>query len=298
MSKLKGIIFVLAGAISYGLLATFVRLAYADGYSAPEVTFSQYATGWLALGLLMIILKPKQSHLEGRARRKEMFQLMLGGTSYGLTGLFYYISVNYVPVSVAVVLLMQAIWMGVVLEALLQRRFPSGEQIISIVVALAGTAFAARLIQDGLVLNVAGVAWGMAAAVTYTIALTVAGKLAPRLNVLRKTFYVLTGSTVAVLIAGSFLLSGDFSISVFWKWGLLLALLGSVLPPLLFNQGFPHTGIGLGSILISIEIPVSVLMAAWLLNEKVGWLQILGVGLIILSIVIINKNFLLRRNKN
>ena len=39
---LKGTLFVAFGASSYGMLATFVKLAYEQGFTTAEVTTSQY----------------------------------------------------------------------------------------------------------------------------------------------------------------------------------------------------------------------------------------------------------------
>ncbi len=41
----KGILLVIIGAASYGILATMVALAYQDGYSTTEVVTSQYLLG-------------------------------------------------------------------------------------------------------------------------------------------------------------------------------------------------------------------------------------------------------------
>jgi hypothetical protein len=43
--------------------------------------------------------------------------------------------------------------------------------------------------------------------------------------------------------------------------GVVLALFEPIIPPLLMNAGFPLTGIGLGSIVSALELPVSVTMA-------------------------------------
>ena len=56
------------------------------------------------------------------------------------------------------------------------------------------------------------------------------------------------------------------------------------------NAGFPHTGLGLGSIVSSLELPVSVMMAFVILNEKVTALQWIGIVLIITAIVVMNIN--------
>jgi len=60
---------------------------------------------------------------------------------------------------------------------------------------------------------------------------------------------------------------------------------------MLLNAGFPLTGIGLGSIVSSLELPVSVTMAFFILNENVILSQWIGIMLIILAIVIMNINF-------
>ena len=74
------------------------------------------------------------------------------------------------------------------------------------------------------------------------------------------------------------------------SWGLLISLFGTILPPLLFTRGMPLTGMGLGAIIASVEIPVSVLMAHLLLKEPVSVLQWTGVMLILIAVVLMNNN--------
>jgi drug/metabolite transporter (DMT)-like permease len=59
-----------------------------------------------------------------------------------------------------------------------------------------------------------------------------------------------------------------FNFEIFLKWGVVLALFGTIIPPLLMNAGFPLTGIGLGSIVSALELPVSVTMAFVLLTRR------------------------------
>ena len=67
-----------------------------------------------------------------------------------------------------------------------------------------------------------------------------------------------------------------------------MALFGTIIPPILMNAGFPHTGIGLGSIVSTLELPVSVLMAFLILHESVILIQWIGIVLIIFAIVLMN----------
>ena len=82
-----------------------------------------------------------------------------------------------------------------------------------------------------------------------------------------------------------------FNFGIFLKWGIVLALFGTIIPPMLMNAGFPLTGIGLGSIVSALELPVSVLMAFFLLNENVVFIQWMGILLILVAIVIMNLKF-------
>ena len=55
---LKGVFLVGLGATSYGMLATFVKMAYGEGYTTAEVTSSQFLFG--IIGMLLINAFQKQ----------------------------------------------------------------------------------------------------------------------------------------------------------------------------------------------------------------------------------------------
>jgi drug/metabolite transporter (DMT)-like permease len=71
-------------------------------------------------------------------------------------------------------------------------------------------------------------------------------------------------------------------------WGLLIAIFGTILPPLLFTKGIPKTGIAMGNIISSLEIPVSTLSAMLVLQEVVSGFQWFGILLILMAVIIIN----------
>ncbi len=64
-----------------------------------------------------------------------------------MTGIFYAISVEELPASIAVVLLFQFTWIGVIIEAIANRTFPSRDKIISILILFAGTLFAGGVFE-------------------------------------------------------------------------------------------------------------------------------------------------------
>jgi drug/metabolite transporter (DMT)-like permease len=117
-----------------------------------------------------------------------------------------------------------------------------------------------------------------------------ANRVATNISSAQRSLYMLLGGAVIVFFFAIFTQNTPINYDIFYKWGILLALFGTVIPPMLMNAGFPLTGIGLGSIVSALELPVSVLMAYTILNETVIPSQWIGIILIILAIVIMNIN--------
>lgn len=306
----KGVLFVAVGASIFGMLATFVKLSYRDGYTTSEVTTSQFILGLLGLLILNLIQTKTSKKNLAKPTSKEVGMLMLAGTSLGFTSLFYYLSVQYINVSIAIVLLMQLVWISVVVESFLRRKFPTGKKLIATGIVLVGTCLATNLINLNVKLDWHGVLWGFLAAVSFTMTMFTSNTLVTHIPVLRKSLIMLCGGAVIVFIYLFFAQIGPlhfdvlkslylnftdntahikpFDYSIFYTYGFILALFGTIIPPTLFNLGFPKTGLGLGSIISSLELPVSVTMAFILLGEQVILIQWMGILLILFAIVLMN----------
>ena len=290
----KGVFLVALGATSYGMLATFVKLAYQEEFTTAEVTSSQFIYGIIGILLINLFQKIKNKNTALKASSKNIFQLMLAGTSLGMTSLFYYLAVKYIPVSIGIVMLMQTVWMGVLLEWFLDKKAPSQQKIISVIIVLIGTALAINIFEinfnDTTNNWPLGLMFGLLAATSFTTTMFTANKVALEISSAQRSLYMLLGGAVIVFTFGMITQVTPFNFEIFAKWGIILALFGTIIPPMLLNAGFPQTGIGLGSIVSSLELPVSVMMAFVLLNEQVLFIQWFGIVLIILAIVIMNIN--------
>ncbi len=293
-SVLKGVILVGLGASSYGMLATFVKLAYQENYTTAEVTISQFIYGILGMLLINAFQKSTSKTAVEKATPKNIFQLMLAGTSLGMTSVFYYLCVRYIDVSIAIVLLMQTVWMGVLLEWFLEKRKPSTQKTIAVLIVLLGTILATNILNSKVTIDWRGIFWGLLAAASFTTTMFTANRIAVGISSAQRSLYMLLGGAVIVFGFALFTQNTPFNFDIFLKWGIFLALFGTIIPPILMNAGFPITGIGLGSIVSALELPVSVLMAYIILNEKVVFIQWIGIILIIIAIIIMNikSNFL------
>lgn len=287
-NALKGSLYIALGASSYGMLATFVKIAYQESYTTAEVTLSQYGLGFLGLLILNLFQRKNSQSLSQKMDFKSTLKLIMAGSSLGLTSTFYYLSVQYIPVSAAIVLLMQTVWIGAVLETILYKKIPGTRKIISIVLVLIGTLLAVNIIKETAMINWKGFLYGMLAALSYTATMYSSNNIELHLPPLKRSLYMILGGLLVVMFIFHSSINREFSFGILLKWGILLSLFGTILPPLLFTKGMPLTGMGLGAIVASVEIPVSIFIAYIWLSEPVSLLQWFGILLILFAVVLMN----------
>ena len=186
---------------------------------------------------------------------------------------------------------MQTVWMGVLLEMILEKKLPSLQKITAVFIVLVGTVLATNIINNDIELDWRGIGWGILAAASFTATMFTANRVATEISSAQRSLYMLLGGAVIVFSFAFVTQNASFNLAIFMKWGIILSLFGTIIPPMLMNAGFPLTGIGLGSIVSALELPVSVMMAFVLLNEEVIFLQWVGILFIILAIIIMNINF-------
>ncbi|WP_299820712.1 DMT family transporter [uncultured Pontibacter sp.] len=289
---------VFLGACSFGILSTFVKLAYKEGFTLGDVTGTQVFFGLIFLWV-MVLLRKLLGGKSNSTSFREKLTLAAMGTSTGLVSIFYYKCVQTVPASIAILLLMQFTWMSLVVDAITKRKMPTASQVSMVLLVLVGTCLAGRLFSDQLPnFDLAGIGYGLLAAFCYTIFLAVNGKAGNNLHPFTKSALLLTGATILVftIFPPVFLVNGALMNGLF-KWGLVLSVFGTVLPPVLFAYGIPKTGLGLSAILSAAELPVAVFMSWVVLQEDVWPVQWLGVALILVAILAANWKTIFKKNK-
>ncbi|UUZ96176.1 DMT family transporter [Paenibacillus sp. P25] len=283
-SRLKASIMVLLGAASYGILSTFVKLAYQAGFKPSEVTGSQVLMGCAALWLFSLPLWGRIREISARDRWK----LMGAGTFTGLTGVFYYYSLTALDASFAVLLLFQFTWMGLLLDWILHGKTPGKFQIVAVGIILGGTLLASGMTTGHFQhVSIYGIGLGLLSVACYTLFIYFSGRVAVQVPALLRSTWMITGAAVAVslIYPPQFLWNGTLGQGL-WIWGALLGFFGMVIPSYLYAKGAPHIETGLSSILGAVEPPVVVLCSGLLLQEKTGWLQWLGIAFILAGMAV------------
>jgi drug/metabolite transporter (DMT)-like permease len=278
---LKNALLVFAGGWCYGVMVPLVHIAHSLGYSTAQIMVTQYAVGLVALGLAVALFSRRRVPL------KQVFQLagvgaVAAGVSFG-----YYHALALLPSAAAVTLLFQFVWMGVVLQAIIERKLPDRLTVLSVLVILFGTVLAAGLLDwKDTPLDPLGIFYGLLSALFYTAFLYLSGKVATGLPTLNRTLFTTTGSLVAsCLLIPGLVIGGSTFQGPTWL-SIPLALVGIVAPVLLIQKGAPGLPSGVTTIMASSELPSGILMGVLFINDPLGILEVIGVIIVLGGIVL------------
>ncbi|EGQ26252.1 MULTISPECIES: EamA family transporter [Sporosarcina] len=275
-------LFIVIGASCYGILSTIIKLAIHDGFTASEAVTAQYYTGFLLALIIFLFAKRSMPKLRGS------FPVLIAGLFTAITGTVYGKSVEYMPASLAVVLLFQFTWIGMLYECVAARRLPKKTEVVSLIFLFGGTILAAGLID----VDVSGIpwqgwAWGLAAAFSFAAFVTANQKPVPGMGVVTRLFLMSFYAAIAITFFQSpeIIWNGKLSEGL-WLYGAILGVFGIVLPIFLFSIGVPKVGAGMSSILSAMELPVAIIASMLLLGERLTLLQFLGILLVLFGMTL------------
>lgn len=275
---------VVIASSSYGILSTIVKLAMEAGYTSAEAITSQYVFGFVLALILLLITQRQLPKLSA----KGFGIIAAAGFFTATTGIVYGQSLNYLPASLAVVMLFQFTWIGLLIDCVMKRRLPSRAEAMSLPFLFAGTILAAGVFNVDLSgIPFEGWMYGLLSALSFAIFIQINSKPVEGVTMITRTFIV---SVVALLLislvlAPEIVWNGQLTGGL-WKYGIILGLFGIILPILLLSIAVPKVGGGLASILSAMELPVAICVSVWLLPETITGLQIAGIVLVLIGMTL------------
>jgi drug/metabolite transporter (DMT)-like permease len=288
---LKGALLVFFGACSFGVLTTLVKLSYQQGFTLGEVSGVQVFFGMIILWIILL-LRVSIQKIKINFTWRSSWKILLTGISTGLVSLCYYKSIQELPASIAILLLMQFTWISMLLEIILHKKYPTKMQWIAVVFILFGTYLAGNVYSiSNIPWSFEGIGFGLLAGFFYAVFIWANGRVGNQLVPVQKSALMISGSCIFIFLIfpPEFLWNGSLSQGL-TEWGLAFALFGTVIPPLFFAYGIPKIGVNVSAILSAAELPVAVFFSSWLLSEKVTLLQWTGILIILMAIIISNLN--------
>lgn len=275
---------IVIAASSYGILSTIVKVSMKHGFTSAEAITSQYLFGFILALILFVITQRTWPKLT----KSGMVTLLMAGIFTAITGIVYGQSLNYLPASLAVVMLFQFTWIGLFIECVIKKRLPSRLELISLAFLIAGTILAAGIIDVDLT-QIAWQGWalGLAAAFSFAAFLQVNSRTVEGITTIGRTFIlsIIALIVISIFLSPEIIWNGQLTAGL-WKFGLLLGLFGIILPILLFSIAAPKVGGALVPILSAMELPVAIIVSVIVLKESLTIIQVGGIILVLIGMVL------------
>ncbi|MFJ5761180.1 EamA family transporter [Neobacillus sp. NPDC093182] len=274
---------MLLAASLLGLTATIVNYLYKDGFRIQDLTNVQYG---FAVIIIWLIVLPAIGN-QKMPGRKTLCLLAGTGVSGACAIYFYFQSLTMLPVSLSIILLFQFSWIITLIDIIVKKKGAGFEKVAGMIIILFGTFLAVELTSVNLIdIPVIGVGLGLLAALCFAVSLYLPEYINNDSSVAFRSAITITISAVVIhiLYPPTYLTSGVLFKDGFLWWGILMALIGQVIPLLFMLISIPKIGGRMAGILGSIELPATIFFALIILKEEITWLRILGVLLILIGI--------------
>lgn len=291
---LNGFLITLAGALLFSTKAIFVKLAF-QATKVDAVTLLTlrmvFSLPFYMLALWLLRVEIKRSPL---SHRQWWLIFALGLLGYYLSSLFDFIGLQYISAGLERLILFLYPTFAVLLNRLLFRQRLSANQRWALLLTYAGIALAfwgELRLETGNALFWWGSFCVFICAVTYSFYLVGSGRIIPHVGANRFTAYAMLSSTFGVFL--HFLLSGGqwqvLTDAEVLPYGVLLAIVATVVPSFLLASGMKRIGSNNVAIISSIGPVSTILQAHFALGEPIYLTQIIGSVLVITGILLLGK---------
>jgi drug/metabolite transporter (DMT)-like permease len=276
----------LVGAL-WGLHGPAIKLAFAAGFTFPQLVLGEYVVGVFFFGIAVVL---EGARVPGGSR---FWALILLASLAGLgVPLFLFWAYRLGPIPIGATLLFLYVPFTQLINLCVTRQPPPRRQVVSAVLVVGGAVVAADFRNTANAANLHGAPFAILAAFCYAAFFAIAARLGHDATPSLRSFIT---CVVAILLLPAIAVAAGWTLvpavapaarAAFWL--LVLGVLFLVVPVFLVVRFIPRTGSGLGSILSSTELPVAVFSSALILGDRVGLLQAVGVALVLAGIALPN----------
>jgi len=281
MKRLTGILLIALSAASFGTLAIFGRYAYANGMDIFTVLCLRFTISASIMTLILLLRK------EPFPRGRILLQLIgMGALGYVGQSFLYLTAINYASAGLVALLLYLYPFFVMILSVIIFREQVTQLKMIALILALIGTA----LTVDPKGGQLIGALMAITAATIYSVYIIVGTNVMKHVSVVQSSTVIFAS---AGLVFGILMLvkGPHFPMhTTGWFPMLGIVLIATVIPVVAFLAGLEMIGPTNAAMLSTLEPVVTVLLAAWLFQERLNTIALLGGGLILLAVILLTRN--------
>jgi drug/metabolite transporter (DMT)-like permease len=287
MRRWSGILLIGVSAAAFGSLGILGRYAYADGLDAITLLFLRFS---LAAILMGVVLAFRREHLP---RGTTLVRLTgMGALGYVGQSYCYLTAVRYAsPGLVALLLYLYPVIVALLSILVLHEKL-TPIKIVALGLALVGLVFTVGP-EGG---QLTGILLAISAAGIYSVYIMVGNRVMKQVSAFQSSTVIF--ASAAVIFGLLMIVSGPHlpRTGTGWVVILLIVLVPTLIAVATFLAGLARIGPTNAAMLSTLEPVVTVLLAAWLLGEKLKWVSLLGGGLILCAVLLLTRQELRRDN--
>jgi drug/metabolite transporter (DMT)-like permease len=290
-ARVSGAILVAIAAIAFSGKAVIIKLAYRYGVDAVtllalRMTFSA------PLFVLVAAWAAKHVPQAPLSRADARNIAILGVIGYYLSSFFDFLGLQYITAALERLLLFVHPTFVVLLSAALFARRITGRDIAAIALSYIGIGLVFGhdvMTQKGNVLL--GSTWVLLSALLYATYLLGSGRLVHRVGTLRFASYA--GLVSCVAVVAHYAVTRDVHViftqpAAVYGYGLLMAVVSTVLPIILTSEGIRRLGASHASIIGAVGPVATIFLGAIFLDEPITALQLAGAALVLAGVLAIS----------
>ncbi len=278
MQRLTGIVLIVISAASFGTLAIFGRLLYADGLDTFTLLFLRFSFAAVIMALLLILRR------EAFPRGTVLLQLIgMGALGYAGQAFSYLSAIKYASAGLVALLLYLYPSFVFILSVIVLREGITGPKVAALVLALVGTG----LTVDPRGGQLAGILLAILSAVIYSVYIIVGTNVMKHVSAIQSSLVIFAsaGIVYGTLIAAN---GTHFpTTNAGWLGVAGIVLVATVIPVATFLAGLERIGPTNASMLSTLEPVVTVLLAGLLLGERLGAITLVGGALILIAVILL-----------
>ncbi len=272
--RAAGIALVLVSAVSFGAMALFARMAYADGMDPGSLLLLRFA---IAAAVMLAISFARGEHMP-RGRTLAGFALM-GGLGYVGQSMCFFTALTMANAGLVALLLYLYPALVAVLSAVFLRERLGARRALAVAIALVGTALTVGPEPAGRPL---GIVLGLGAAVIYSVYILVGTRLLSNSSPIASSAVIMSAAALVFAALGAVRGVTVPATATGWIGVIGVAVIATVIAITTFLIGLRLIGPTSASVLSTAEPVTTVVLAALVLGEPIGLLAAAG-GIAILA---------------
>lgn len=291
---LSGVVLALLGAVCFSTKAVFVKLAYRDTivdaisllalrmiFSLPFFVVSAYASS------------SKQSNVKFTPRQW-VSVAVIGCLGYYISSLLDFLGLQYVTAGIERLILFIYPTLVMLMSSLIFKERIKPIQWVALVITYIGLmiAFFSEVDLQSTQSSdfILGSVLIFICAFTYAAYIVGSGRLIPMVGAAKFNSYAMSFASIGVLL--HFFLNSEISLLGFpmevYVYGLLMAVLSTVIPSYLVVEGIKRIGSDNAAIVGSIGPVSTIILAYFFLQESISLFQIIGTVMILFGVLLVS----------